>query len=328
MTTDNPVSTEHRYRSGEAARLAKMPATTLRIWERRYNVIGPSRSDSGQRLYSDEDVRRLILLKALVQLGHSIGSIARLDYEELDRLMRAQTESDERAAGNTADGEPARVRLLMVGSDVARRVYAAERSGRLMGRIDVIEFDTLEDACANAVPGSADAVLVHVLSLREETAAQIFALRDTSGARSIAVAYGFGARQAAETLRLAGFAMYRDPTSNAEYCQIAEELCADARGLSRNRPESRAARASRRYSEEELEAITTGSTAISCECPRHLAELIQKLDAFERYSDDCMSRSVEDSLLHRHLGDVSNQARAMIESALARVIAAERENVV
>ena len=54
------------YRSGAAARLSGVPVETLRVWERRYGVTDPSRSDRGQRQYSFEDVRRLGLIKQLV----------------------------------------------------------------------------------------------------------------------------------------------------------------------------------------------------------------------------------------------------------------------
>lgn len=77
--------TPHRYRSGEAARLARMPAATLRIWERRYGVVAPPKTPSGQRLYSDDDVQRIRLLKTLVNQGHAIGSIASLSRENSRR---------------------------------------------------------------------------------------------------------------------------------------------------------------------------------------------------------------------------------------------------
>ena len=58
------------YRSGVAARLAGVPVNTLRVWERRYKVVGPSLSTGRQRLYSLADVRRLTLIKQLVDMGH------------------------------------------------------------------------------------------------------------------------------------------------------------------------------------------------------------------------------------------------------------------
>ena len=45
-------------------------------------------SASGQRLYSGDDVRRLALLKQLTDLGHAIGSLARLDMQQLQQVAR------------------------------------------------------------------------------------------------------------------------------------------------------------------------------------------------------------------------------------------------
>ena len=54
------VSSEQpRYRSGAVARMAHIPVSTLRIWERRYQVIDPAVTDSGHRLYTGADVERL-----------------------------------------------------------------------------------------------------------------------------------------------------------------------------------------------------------------------------------------------------------------------------
>jgi methanogenic corrinoid protein MtbC1 len=59
----------------------------LRAWERRYAAVGPGRSDGGQRLYSEADVHRLALLRALVDAGHNIGQVAALPEEELRVLL-------------------------------------------------------------------------------------------------------------------------------------------------------------------------------------------------------------------------------------------------
>jgi DNA-binding transcriptional MerR regulator/methylmalonyl-CoA mutase cobalamin-binding subunit len=58
----------------------------LRAWERRYGVVTPSRTDGGQRLYSEADVQRLILLRAAVSAGHNISQIASLTDERLRGL--------------------------------------------------------------------------------------------------------------------------------------------------------------------------------------------------------------------------------------------------
>jgi len=76
--TKTTVDAHASYRSGAAARLSGVPVETLRVWERRYGVTGPSRSERGQRQYSFEDVRRLGIIKQLVDAGNPIGAIARL----------------------------------------------------------------------------------------------------------------------------------------------------------------------------------------------------------------------------------------------------------
>lgn len=69
-----------------AARTGLTPPL-LRAWERRYEAVTPERSDGGERLYSDRQVRRLNLLRMLTQSGHRISRIAKLPAAELERLL-------------------------------------------------------------------------------------------------------------------------------------------------------------------------------------------------------------------------------------------------
>ncbi len=80
-------SDEPRYRVGMVARLTGLSAHTIRMWERRYDAVTPRRTPAGGRLYTDRDVARLALLKDLVDLGHSIGGIAQLPDEALERSI-------------------------------------------------------------------------------------------------------------------------------------------------------------------------------------------------------------------------------------------------
>lgn len=61
----------------------------LRVWERRYQVIAPSRSGGGQRLYSDADIERLGLLHQATAGGRGIGQVAKLTNGELAALIDA-----------------------------------------------------------------------------------------------------------------------------------------------------------------------------------------------------------------------------------------------
>lgn len=318
------LSQEHRYRSGEAARRAKMPPTTLRMWERRYDVISPMKSEAGQRLYSEEDVRRLVLLKALVRQGHSIGSIARLPREELESLLQVRPETAASEPRAKDSGTERAVRIVAVGAGVQRQLaLALSQTGRAE-RVHLLGLASLSEAGAAADRGEqVDALVVDVLALTRDLAAQVLEIRGRLHARIAAISYAYGNAEPTETLRLAGVRLYRAPLTAVESRQLAEDLQAGGSATAAASADPIGARVPRRFGDEELERVMSRSAIVQCECPQHLGELIMRLDAFERYSNDCMSRSVDDAVLHRHLGDVTNRARAMLESALTRLLGAQ-----
>lgn len=63
---------------------------TIRVWERRYDIIKPLRTDTNRRLYSEDDVRKLKLLHQATQAGHSIGQLAKLPLDEIEQFVRDQ----------------------------------------------------------------------------------------------------------------------------------------------------------------------------------------------------------------------------------------------
>jgi MerR family transcriptional regulator, light-induced transcriptional regulator len=105
VLSEDPGQHEPRYRSGAVARMLRMPVATLRVWERRYNVSQPQLSPSGQRLYSAAQVQRLAQLKQLSDLGHAIGSLARLDMEQLRQVVATHARTLAQAAGGQAGVE-------------------------------------------------------------------------------------------------------------------------------------------------------------------------------------------------------------------------------
>jgi DNA-binding transcriptional MerR regulator/methanogenic corrinoid protein MtbC1 len=83
-----------------------LSADLLRAWERRYEVVKPSRSEGGRRLYSDADIERLRLLYRATLAGRSIGQVAELSTEALSGLVRQDAKADAEAepAGQGAQG--------------------------------------------------------------------------------------------------------------------------------------------------------------------------------------------------------------------------------
>jgi methanogenic corrinoid protein MtbC1 len=69
------------------ARKTGLSPHLIRIWERRYGAVKPKRTPAGHRLYSDEDIERLILLRRATLAGESIGRIANLPLKTLVELV-------------------------------------------------------------------------------------------------------------------------------------------------------------------------------------------------------------------------------------------------
>jgi DNA-binding transcriptional MerR regulator/methylmalonyl-CoA mutase cobalamin-binding subunit len=86
--TNLDEGTSAGYSIGVVTRRTGLSPDVLRVWERRYGVVTPTRSSGGQRLYSAADVEKLRLLRRLVDGGHRIASIARLDADALTALSR------------------------------------------------------------------------------------------------------------------------------------------------------------------------------------------------------------------------------------------------
>ena len=58
----------------------------IRAWEKRYQAVIPRRSPKNRRLYSEDDVGRLQLLKRVTDAGHSISQVSKLNSSELAEL--------------------------------------------------------------------------------------------------------------------------------------------------------------------------------------------------------------------------------------------------
>ncbi|MCB9626973.1 MAG: MerR family transcriptional regulator [Sandaracinaceae bacterium] len=84
---------ENSYRVGMVAKLTGLSPHTLRTWERRYDAVVPERTEAGGRLYSEDDIQRLRLLRDLVDAGHAIGTVARLSGTELARMSAVESQA-------------------------------------------------------------------------------------------------------------------------------------------------------------------------------------------------------------------------------------------
>lgn len=73
------------YSIKDLENLSGIKAHTLRIWEQRYNIISPSRTESNIRTYDDNDLKLVLNIALLRDKGYKISKIAKLSLEELSK---------------------------------------------------------------------------------------------------------------------------------------------------------------------------------------------------------------------------------------------------
>jgi DNA-binding transcriptional MerR regulator len=80
-------------------------AHTIRIWEKRYKVLEPDRTDSNIRTYSETELKKILNVAYLNRNGLKISRIARLGEDELTRQVMAVSSQDENPNHNFHPGK-------------------------------------------------------------------------------------------------------------------------------------------------------------------------------------------------------------------------------
>lgn len=75
---------EGKYNIKAVSNLVGIQPGTLRAWERRYQILNPVRNDSGHRLYTEEDMKKLKWLATKVNRGFTISqAVSLMDQHEV-----------------------------------------------------------------------------------------------------------------------------------------------------------------------------------------------------------------------------------------------------
>jgi len=75
------------YHITDLEKLTGIKAHTIRIWEKRYEIIKPHRTDTNIRHYDDEQARKLLNISTLLKSGIKISKIADLSDREISNLI-------------------------------------------------------------------------------------------------------------------------------------------------------------------------------------------------------------------------------------------------
>lgn len=85
-----------RYSIKDLENFTGVKAHTIRIWEKRYNLVEPKRTCTNIRFYDDEDLKKLLNVSILNRHGFKISNIVNFSDEILNEkiLNLAQTQND------------------------------------------------------------------------------------------------------------------------------------------------------------------------------------------------------------------------------------------
>jgi MerR family transcriptional regulator, light-induced transcriptional regulator len=71
------------YSIKDLEQLSGIKAHTLRIWEQRYNILTPKRTETNIRYYDDNDLKIILNVALLNDNGFKISKIAKMDMNEI-----------------------------------------------------------------------------------------------------------------------------------------------------------------------------------------------------------------------------------------------------
>lgn len=311
------------YGIGAVARLTGLTDHTIRVWERRYAAVVAARAPNGRRQYTEADVQKLGLLKVLTDHGVSISRVAADSIDDLRQRVDSLADLATPAAAAT-------VNVAVLGDFLPRQLLE-RKSGTSPLEICIAD-SSRERFAADLRQQTVDVVVLERPVLDAETLAELQRHLSDSGSAQGVIVYSFGRTRDVEAAVKEGMVALRAPVG---FDELRDAVARSAQTGSRVARESRPRDdtpiawdfagpvAARRFSPQQLANLASAGNDIECECPKHLAQLVSDLSAFEIYSDRCANRDDEDAALHRYLHRTTAAARALVETALQKVADAE-----
>jgi DNA-binding transcriptional MerR regulator len=317
---DRDVSSMAIHKIGAVSKFSGVPTYTLRIWESQHATFEPRKTAGQHRLYSDDDVLKATLLKRLIEQGHAISNIGRLETKNLNALLLNQGTTNHLSGMAQNDGhrDEDTVSIAIVGLALATRL--GTKKFTLNFRSNPIQitdvFTDLTQALTSDIQQTPDVLLVKLSSLHATTQLDLHRMAAHCGASQVILLYNFGPEHIVESLKSAGMLARREPISDSDLSELIQSARALRTGIEAGPLAIAAPVKPRQYSEETLARVAAMPATVVCECPRHVAEIISQLGSFEQYSMECLNASTEDAHLHAYLSTVAGSARALFERAL------------
>lgn len=110
-----------QYSIKDLERLSGIKAHTIRIWEKRYGLIEPKRTDTNIRMYCDEELKKLLNISTLNRHGIKISKIAQLTSNEVSEEVNKILEKPDDNGGKI---ESLTVAMIELDEDKFEKVLA------------------------------------------------------------------------------------------------------------------------------------------------------------------------------------------------------------
>lgn len=114
MSLRSEKSTMAIYSIRDLEKLTGIKKHTIRIWEQRYRIISPRRTDTNIRYYTDEDLRLLFNVALLNRNGYKISKLAKMQPQEIASVVSNISEQN-----NSQSGQIDTLTLAMLNLDEA-----------------------------------------------------------------------------------------------------------------------------------------------------------------------------------------------------------------
>lgn len=85
-----------KYSIKDIEKLTGIKAHTIRVWEQRYELLTPHRTDTNIRYYDEHHLKFLLNVSLLINSGHKISKVSNLSNDELQKQVREVYESSEK----------------------------------------------------------------------------------------------------------------------------------------------------------------------------------------------------------------------------------------
>lgn len=290
------------HRIGAVARLTGLPVGTIRTWERRHQAVNPARTSAGGRLYSDGDVLRLRHLKSLVEAGGTVRELAKLSTDELEARVASRPPQPPPSFGQIP---------VAVLHRSLPRILSAEPGARL--RVEA-SADKLEDWPSAVADVVVDAIVLELELLGEGVEAALRSCREAADVDTVVVVYAYASSGLQARLLGEGARLLREPIDAIALARLLRPPPEPYEAPIEDEPPPYS------FSDDLLARLRALPTHIECECPQNLAEIVQRLQAFERYSAACAARSPMDAAMHDYLRRGTGHARAIMEALLENLV--------